>query len=279
EDAGPETGVRGQHRRRPGDAEGGRLHPGGDGRHLRAAAPVLQGDRRLPADPHRRARRGAEGELTMTRQTWSVRLAAVVLAAAVLGFAPLAMRAQTRAGRGAPPAPGANSFRPLKVLMLGQDQRHHDSAALYQVIAPVFARKGIQITHVNTPAEALVPETLANYDALMLYANHTKIEPEQEKALLDFVAAGKGLVVLHCARRLARAGDAQGGLRRWPCRPQLREPQPGAEVPAALHPRRIDEVHPGAGRVPPRALRQRAADRQADRLLVRRARTSLGDRN
>ena len=135
----------------------------------------------------------------MTRQTWSVRLAAVVLAAAVLGFAPLAMRAQSRAGRGAPPAPGANSFRPLKVLMLGQDQRHHDSAALYQVIAPVFARKGIQITHVNTPAEALVPETLANYDALMLYANHTKIEPEQEKALLDFVAAGKGLVVLHCA--------------------------------------------------------------------------------
>ena len=135
----------------------------------------------------------------MTRQGWSVRLAAVVLAAAVAGFAPLAMRAQSRAGRGAPPAPGAGSFRPLKVLMLGQDQRHHDSAALYQVIAPVFARKGIQITHVNTPAEALVPETLANYDALMLYANHTKIEPDQEKALLDFVAGGKGLVVLHCA--------------------------------------------------------------------------------
>jgi putative membrane-bound dehydrogenase-like protein len=128
----------------------------------------------------------------------AVRLAAAGLAAAVIALAPFSMRAQSP-GRGAPAAQASGSFRPLKILMLGQDQRHHDSAALYQVIAPPLARKGIQITHVYTPAEALVPETLANYDALMLYANHTKITPEQEKALLDFVAGGKGLVVLHCA--------------------------------------------------------------------------------
>ena len=48
----------------------------------------------------------------------------------------------------------------------------------------------------------------------MIYANHTKITPEQEKALLDFVAGGKGVSAdplgvvllpefraLHCARR------------------------------------------------------------------------------
>ena len=128
-------------------------------------------------------------------------LAYVALAGAVIGHAPFTMRAQSRprAPSASKPAAVSDGFRPLKILLLGQDQRHHNSHALYGVIAPPLARKGIQITHVNTPAEALVAETLADYDALMLYANHTRIAPEQEKALLDFVAGGKGLVVLHCA--------------------------------------------------------------------------------
>ena len=33
----------------------------------------------------------------------------------------------------------------------------------------------------------------------MIYANTTKISPEQEKALLDYVASGKGFIPLHCA--------------------------------------------------------------------------------
>ena len=146
--------------------------------------------------------------MTKFRASW-VRLACAGLAAAVIGLAPFSMGAQSRPA--APPASkpaSGRSFRPLKILLLGQDQRHHNSAALYQVIAPPLARKGIQITHVNTPAEALVAETLANYDALMLYANHTKIAPEQEKALLDFVAGGKGLVVLHCASFMFQNSEA-----------------------------------------------------------------------
>jgi putative membrane-bound dehydrogenase-like protein len=136
--------------------------------------------------------------MTQASISAAVRLACGILAAAVIGFAPFSMGAQSRSGA-ASAARAASSFRPLKVLMLGQDQRHHDSAKLYQVLAPLFARKGIQITHVNTPAEALDAGTLEGYDALMLYANHTRITPEQEKALLDYVAGGKGLVVLHCA--------------------------------------------------------------------------------
>jgi putative membrane-bound dehydrogenase-like protein len=144
----------------------------------------------------------------MTSFSAAVRLACGVVAAGVIGLAPFSTTAQS--GRGAAPAAkqAASAFRPLKILMLGQDQRHHDSAALYQVIAPPLARKGIQITHVNTPAEALVAETLADYDALMLYANHTKIMPEQDKALLDFVAGGKGLVVLHCASFMFQNSEA-----------------------------------------------------------------------
>jgi putative membrane-bound dehydrogenase-like protein len=137
----------------------------------------------------------------MTSRAWWLRLAFLGLAGTVIGLAPFSMRAQSRPA--APPAAKqarvSDPFRPIKILLLGQDQRHHNSHALYGVIAPALARKGLQITHVNTPGEALVAETLANYDALMLYANHTKIAPEQEKALLDFVAGGKGLVVLHSA--------------------------------------------------------------------------------
>ena len=33
----------------------------------------------------------------------------------------------------------------------------------------------------------------------MIYANHTTITPEQEKALLDFVAGGKAFLPIHAA--------------------------------------------------------------------------------
>jgi len=52
---------------------------------------------------------------------------------------------------------------------------------------------------VATPAEALDPARLAHYDAVMIYGNHTTITPEQEKALLEFVEGGKGLIALHSA--------------------------------------------------------------------------------
>src|SRR5439155_24245732 len=43
------------------------------------------------------------------------------------------------------------------------------------------------------------PARLAGFDSLAIYANHTRISPDQEKAILDFVAAGGGFVALHCA--------------------------------------------------------------------------------
>ena len=132
--------------------------------------------------------------MAMTCMRSWLRRTCVVVAGAALGSAAFSLVAQSRV-----PVSGSGLARPLKVLLLGQDQRHHNSHALYGVLAPPLARRGIQITHVNTPPEALTAERLANYDALMLYANHTKITPEQEKALLDYVAGGKGLIALHCS--------------------------------------------------------------------------------
>ena len=56
EDAGAEAGGRRQHPRRPPDAEGGCLHPGGHGGRLPAAAALLQDDGRVQAAEHRRPR-------------------------------------------------------------------------------------------------------------------------------------------------------------------------------------------------------------------------------
>jgi putative membrane-bound dehydrogenase-like protein len=114
---------------------------------------------------------------------------AALVVAAGLSAGPVAGRAQV-----GPPDP-----RPLRVLFLGHDRTHHHSAKLMPMLARTLARKGIQLTHVMTPAEALDPETLRHYDALMIYANHETLAPAEEQALVDFVQGGKGLVAIHCA--------------------------------------------------------------------------------
>src|ERR1700674_1659066 len=87
--------------------------------------------------------------------------------------------------------------RKLKVLFLG-DNGHHRPAERFKQLQPVLAARGIDLTYTDKVA-VLNPQTLASYDALIIYANTEAITPEQEKALLDFVEGGKGFVPLHCA--------------------------------------------------------------------------------
>jgi putative membrane-bound dehydrogenase-like protein len=89
------------------------------------------------------------------------------------------------------------SSAPLKVLFLG-DNGHHRPADRAAQIIPVMAGRGIDITYTENPSE-LNPETLARYDALIVYANIDAIAPAQEKALLDYVDGGGGFVPIHCA--------------------------------------------------------------------------------
>ena len=117
----------------------------------------------------------------------------VLLAAALAAVAIVVVPAQQR------PATPPPEARPLRLLFLGHDRDHHPSGKLLPLIAAPLARRGIQMTHVSTPEEALVPATLKHYDGLVLYANHETITPEQEQALVDFVEGGKAMVVIHCA--------------------------------------------------------------------------------
>src|SRR5438093_6363399 len=91
----------------------------------------------------------------------------------------------------------AEPAKPIKVLFLG-DNGHHRPAERFRQLQPVLAKRGIDLTYTDK-TEALSPKTLAAYDGLIIYANTTKITPEQEQALLDFVEGGKGFIPIHCA--------------------------------------------------------------------------------
>ena len=128
------------------------------------------------------------------------RLAAIGAVALAVLF--LTARADVAVFQGARPGPsdGRTPGRPLQVLFLGQNQeRPHNPAKMFPILAAPFARKGIQLTYAATPADALDAARLAHYDALMIYGNHTTLTPDQENALIDFVEGGKALIALHSA--------------------------------------------------------------------------------
>ncbi len=87
--------------------------------------------------------------------------------------------------------------RRIEVLFLG-DNGHHRPAEMVPKIMEALGPKGINFTYTDR-LDDLNPETLHKYDALLLFANHDSIAPQQADALLDFVASGKGFIPVHCA--------------------------------------------------------------------------------
>src|SRR5262245_32469218 len=91
----------------------------------------------------------------------------------------------------------AIAAEPLKLLFLG-DKGHHQPALRFRQLQPVMAKVGIDVTYTEEMS-ALSDKTLARYDGLIVYANIDNIASEQARALLDYVAGGKGFIPLHCA--------------------------------------------------------------------------------
>lgn len=110
----------------------------------------------------------------------------------------------------APPSPSPSPERPLKVLFLG-DHGHHRPFDRAAQLIPVMHDRGIEVTYTEKTSD-LNPSTLAGYDALLVYANIDDIQPDQEKALLDYVEAGGGFVPLHCASFCFRNSPAYVSL-------------------------------------------------------------------
>ncbi len=122
-----------------------------------------------------------------------------VLCGLVLAAVGVSGQSQGPAGRAAGAAPATPSGpRRIEILFLGHNSTHHDSARFAPMLKAALAPDGFNFSYTADPA-ALNAANLARYDALMIYANHTKITPEQEKALLDFVAGGKAFLPIHSA--------------------------------------------------------------------------------
>ena len=85
----------------------------------------------------------------------------------------------------------------LEVLFLGDDGHHKPDVRFFQAL-PALHPKGINLTYTDKLSD-INPANLAKYDALAIYANWPKITPQAEKAMIDYVQGGKGLVPIHCA--------------------------------------------------------------------------------
>ena len=94
---------------------------------------------------------------------------------------------------------------PLKLLLLG-DRGHHQPAARFKQFQPVMAGRKIELVYTENVGD-LNADTLGKYDGLILYANIDEIKLEQARALLDYVAGGKGFIPLHCASYCFRNND------------------------------------------------------------------------
>lgn len=90
-------------------------------------------------------------------------------------------------------APG----RRLELLFLG-DKGHHKPFDRYPALQSAVGIKGMNITYTESLKD-LNEAYLNKFDALVIYANHDSIAAPQEKALLNYVASGHGLVAIHCA--------------------------------------------------------------------------------
>ena len=91
----------------------------------------------------------------------------------------------------------AQQGRRLEILFLG-DNGHHKPIERVPTLMAALGPKGINLTYTDDLKD-INSQNLNKYDALMIYANWDDITPDAERALLDYVASGKGILPIHCA--------------------------------------------------------------------------------
>jgi putative membrane-bound dehydrogenase-like protein len=95
--------------------------------------------------------------------------------------------------------------RRLEVLFFGAPTANgpgHDPVTRYRVIKKHLGTQGIDFTYTEDPAEALNSDTLAKFDALLMYGNWEqggRMPADQLSALTGFVEGGGAFLPIHCA--------------------------------------------------------------------------------
>ncbi|HEY1122660.1 MAG TPA: PVC-type heme-binding CxxCH protein [Haloferula sp.] len=95
--------------------------------------------------------------------------------------------------------------RAIEVLFFGDDG-HHRPLDQYALFKEAVGNRGIHLTY-EKRMEALTPQNLAKYDALLIFANHQEITPEQLAAVKGFIDNGGGFVPVHCGSACFKKTD------------------------------------------------------------------------
>ena len=129
--------------------------------------------------------------------------------------------------------------RRTEILFLGDNGHHRPIERVPQIMA-ALGNKGINFTYTDK-LEDLNPDNLNKYDGLLIFANWDSIPKPQEKALLDYVSSGHGVIPVHCAsycfRNSAEYVDKVVGGQFWRHRMdtiQTRFTQPNNAIVAGL---------------------------------------------
>jgi len=92
----------------------------------------------------------------------------------------------------------AGAPKPIRVLFLGHASPHHNSNQYFPILSESVKSEAIEFDY-QTKTDCLSAENLGKFDAVMLYANHGRITPEQFDALLSYIESGHGFLPVHCA--------------------------------------------------------------------------------
>ncbi|MBO9639194.1 MAG: ThuA domain-containing protein [Siphonobacter aquaeclarae] len=95
--------------------------------------------------------------------------------------------------------------RRIEILFLG-DNGHHRPIQMAPLLMAGLGNRGINLTYTDK-LEDLNPEYLSKFDGLLVFANWDSIPPAPEKAMIDFVKGGKGMIAVHCASWCFRNSD------------------------------------------------------------------------
>ncbi|TWT92214.1 PVC-type heme-binding CxxCH protein [Neorhodopirellula pilleata] len=86
----------------------------------------------------------------------------------------------------------------IRVLFLGDAGRNHEPKNRFVELEAALEARGFQFSYTESLAD-LNQENLADFDAVILYADILEIDPAAASALYEFVSSGGGFLPIHCA--------------------------------------------------------------------------------
>ncbi|HEX4000391.1 MAG TPA: PVC-type heme-binding CxxCH protein [Pirellulales bacterium] len=99
--------------------------------------------------------------------------------------------------------PAASGAGRIHVLLLGDRTGHHRPEVFAKVISAALGPMGIDLTFTQNIHD-LNADKLNHFDCLAIYGDSGDLPPAEERAMIDYVEAGHGLVAVHCASNIFR---------------------------------------------------------------------------